>query len=105
MSFGGEHENTEIAGCIERQTILLAAAGNKGNNDPVDFPAGHPAVISVGSLNTYSKVSEFSAENPVLISITVGNNWHFSHPNQKLLKFSMGTSIATPGIAGLVCLA
>ena len=62
MSFGGQHDNAEME--KRHKAVLVAAARNKGNNDPVSFPARHPAVISVGSSNTYFKVSEISAENP-----------------------------------------
>ena len=109
MSFGGQHDDAEIAkrlDALKDKTVLVAAAGNVGNNNPVSFPARHPAVISVGSLNTYFKVSEFSAENPGVDIYYCGEQLApCSNPNnKKLLKFSTGTSIATPGIAGLVCL-
>ena len=107
MSFGGEHnaEMEKRLDALKDKTVLVAAAGNKGNNDCVEFPARHPAVISVGSLNTYFKVSEFSAENPGVDIYYCGEQLApCSNPNRKLLKFSTGTSIATPGIAGLVCL-
>ena len=108
MSFGGQHDDAEMVkrlDALKDKIVLVAAAGNVGNNDPVDFPARHPAVISVGSLDTYFKVSEFSAQNPDVDIYYCGEQLApCSNPIKKLLKFSMGTSIATPGIAGLVCL-
>ena len=108
MSLISQEEDAEMKkrlDALKDKTILVAAAGNKGNINPVSFPARHPAVISVGSLNTYFKVSEFSAENAGVDIYYCGEQLApCINPSKKLLKFSTGTSIATPGIAGLVCL-
>jgi len=63
---------------MKGKTILVASAGNKGNNKSVTFPARHPAVISVGSLHFFFKYPIFLLETQVLTSITVENCWHLA---------------------------
>lgn len=106
----------------DKGMIVIAAAGNKGDttNDP-EFPANFKeVVISIGSLNSYGKVSDFSKEKRTELFCygEVHAPW-FVHKNcvqqpcseQQLpyesacqLEFLRGTSMAVPAIAGLICL-
>ena len=90
---------------LEGKTIIVAAAGNSGNNCPVAYPARLPYVISVGSLSDYLKTSGFSPENSLVNTYYCGEVFApCIDVTGCMLKISTGTSMATPGIAGLVCL-
>ena len=108
MSFGFLDVINEIEDRLERlkdKTIIVAAAGNSGNNVPVSYPARHPGVISVGALDVNFKPSGFSAENKDVDTYYCGEVLApCSDSTKRMLKISTGTSMATPGIAGLVCL-
>ena len=102
-------ENNDImTKCLQKlndRTIIVAAAGNSGNNDPVEYPAKLSNVISVGSLDENFKVSSFSADNKDVNTYYCGELFApCMDPTFRKLSKSTGTSMATPGIAGLVCL-
>lgn len=63
MSYGSTYksivEEEIYSGCVKQGIVLLAAAGNAGL-DVQEYPANYPGVISVGSLNSDGKRSDFS---------------------------------------------
>ena len=85
--------------------ILVAAAGNNGDavNPNVVFPASHPAVIAVGSINKFKQRSTFSA---------YGNDLDFVMPGEDLITtygttyyvLESGTSFAAPLLSALIAL-
>ena len=108
LSFGDPDNQDSITECLEKlkgKTIIVAAAGNSGNNRSVAHPAKLPNVISVGSLDDDFKPSGFSAENRHVDTYYCGEVLApCRDPTGCMLKISIGTSMATAGIAGLVCL-
>ena len=108
LSWGDHDSNdvfTEHLNKLKDKTIIVAAAGNSGNNYSVEYPARLPNVISVGSLDKNFKVSNFSADNEDVNTYYCGEVFApCMDPTGLMLKNSTGTSMATPGIAGLVCL-
>ena len=108
MSFGRPelgHLEKHIRDLGKTNTIIVAAAGNGGGWDGVVYPAAYEEVISVGSWNTRLKLSSFS---PPLEDVDVNFYGELMVPHRdatkKFLKFCTGTSIAAPGIAGVICL-
>ena len=66
MSFECLYDFYEIEDRLDRlkdNTIIVAAAGNLGNNIPVSYPARHPGVIRIGTLDVNFKPSDLLAEN------------------------------------------
>ena len=108
MSFGRPEQGylkTHIKDLSKTNTIIVAAAGNGGGWDGVVYPAAYEEVVSVGSWNTMVKISSFS---PPLEDVDVHFYGELMVPHRdatkKFLKFCTGTSIAAPGIAGVICL-
>lgn len=105
MSFKCDGYDDEVAEQLEKiknDTIIVAAAGNIGNYGPVGFPANHPDVICVGSLTKYFKVAGYSPDE--VDTFYLGELLTPSSGSTTSLKVSEGTSMATPGIAGIVSL-
>ena len=107
LSFGGPAKwmENDIKRIQKKNTIVVAAAGNGGNWEGVVEPASFKDVISVGSLDTFLKESKFSPKGEDVDIYFHGEIMvPISDSSGKKLKFSQGTSMATPGIAGLICL-
>lgn len=65
MSFGLTNRSPELQTAIERAissgVIILAAAGNHGNNKSMHYPAKHKDVFKILATEKYGSVKEFSA--------------------------------------------
>ena len=108
LSFGNYAEwmKKPIKEILKHNTIVVAAAGNDGNWTGVTNPALVKGVISVGSLNTRLMVSETSPTGEKVdihfygeIMVPVSDD-----DAGDTLMFSKGSSMAAPGIVGMICL-
>ena len=115
MSFGvikelDIEEKKEMRDLIEELSrlgvILVASAGNYGDNKPTLFPASHHCVISVGTLHKFSKPAATNPSHGVDVYAPGAN---IAAPVAIIdihdgVKMDTGSSCATPAIAGLVAL-
>ena len=99
MSFGCEKLHGDITKRIdmltERKVVCVAAAGNDGPCEQVNFPACLGNVISVGSCKSTGQKSDFN---------NLGNI-DICAPGENLVPEKLkGTSYAAPAIAGIIAL-
>ena len=99
-----EEFDKKIKDIRNRNTIIVAAAGNGGGWEGVQYPALHKDIICVGSLDTYLNKSAFSPPSGVDILFYGEVMVPVRDSTKCFLKFSTGTSMAAPGIAGMICL-
>ena len=99
-----EEFDEKIKNICNSNIVIVAAAGNGGGWEGVQYPASHEDVISVGSLDTYLNKSAFSPPSGVDVLFYGEVMVPVRDMTKCFLKFSTGTSMAAPGIAGLICL-
>jgi len=83
--------------------IVIASAGNDGQNVPLRYPASYKEVISVGSINQYSDISSFSNNREAVDFLAPGEAINAYTSNGTVQKM-YGTSFAAPHITGLFAL-
>lgn len=104
ISFGTTENSEELHTAIqaaENAGILLIAAA--GNNGIVEYPAAYEEVMSVGSVNSQGKVSDFSAKGEELEIVAPGESVLSTGDFGGISVYS-GTSIAAPHIVGVASL-
>ncbi len=114
MSLGSPQADERIALAIERAVgrgvFVIAAAGNSGRPDDVNFPArwkGRPRLqrdtIAVAAVDRDGKVARFSSRGPEVDIAAPGVDITSTYLRGGYAKLS-GTSMATPFVAGVVAL-
>ena len=108
LSLGTEGEEKalkELVKYAKKQDVLLvASAGNNGQNN-ILYPARHKdEVISIGSVNAYDELSEFSAYGKTMSVMAPGEQIYTAAPDQAVAYWS-GTSFAAPIVTGAAALA
>jgi len=111
MSLGGPATNNTIWDAIQyaesRGVVLVCAAGNEGDNNPlsneVSFPAAYKECISVGAVSKRNgfPVAVFSSSNPFVDYAGIGVDVVSFKPGGGFQIMS-GTSMACPHVAGLI---
>lgn len=114
MSLGSPQADERIALAIERAVeqgkFVIAAAGNSGRPDDVNFPArwkGRPRAqrdtIAVAAVDRRGRVARFSSRGPEVDIAAPGVDITSTYLRGGYAKLS-GTSMATPFVAGVVAL-
>lgn len=107
MSFGATAKDADLEAAINyaasRNVIIVAAAGNAGDNE-VYYPAASEHVISVGSVGKTNKRSSFSNYGAGLDIVAPGEGILMAEPDGDYVS-GAGTSFATALVTGVVSLA
>lgn len=97
---------------LAKGTLIIAAAGNESNRPGVIAPVGHPAncpsIISVGAVDVDRKIAFFSCGTVDTVGqvdivgpgVDVYSSWKLPTNYRRI----MGTSMATPHVAGVAAL-
>lgn len=107
MSYGGPStgsiEKMAIDFANRRGVVLVAAAGNDGQDTP-SYPAAVPGVISVGNVDAASNRAFDSNFGPWVKISAHGENILSTFPDADGQEVRRGTSMAAPFVAGTAAL-
>lgn len=107
MSFGSNQQDPAIIEALHAYVagggIPIAAAGNDGQN-LVNWPARDKLVIAVGAVDRFGRRAAFSSGGDEIDIAAVGVDVVSTVPGGGVAKMS-GTSMATPGVSAIACLA
>ncbi|MDI6784990.1 MAG: S8 family peptidase, partial [bacterium] len=107
MSFGSDYGNTSeyeaIYAAFTSGITLVAAAGNDGYANSVDYPAVYPEVIAVTAIDRSLKFASFSSYGPEVDITAPGVQIYSTYKGSKYATMS-GTSMASPHVTGVVAL-
>ncbi len=98
-----------VAFAYGKGCLMTAAVGNEGT-DRLDYPAAYDHVIGVGSVDFYDNHSSFSNHNSSVDLVAPGQNRADDMggipvvKQGNVLKYTKGTSIAAPHVAGAALL-
>ena len=109
MSIGGGASSTlenAVNYAWNHGVILVAAAGNDGGSNSIDYPGAYTNVIAVGALDSNKVRASYSDGGPQLDIMAPGSNVLSSYTGSNSTYATLsGTSMATPGVAGAIALA
>jgi PKD repeat protein len=109
MSIGGANANVlqnAVNYAFNKGVILVAAAGNDGGNNSIDYPGAYPNVIAVAALDSNKNRASYSDGGPQLDISAPGSSVVSTYNGSTSSYASLsGTSMATPGVAGALALA
>ncbi|MFZ5753843.1 MAG: S8 family peptidase, partial [Bacillota bacterium] len=105
MSFSTSETNQTFARVMDmvhkRGIVLVAAAGNDGGTNSVNYPARFPQVIAVSATDRQDNIASFSSTGPEIDFCAPGVDIRSTWINGGY-KVSSGTSFAAPHITGIV---
>lgn len=109
MSFGMASDSTPLRDAINAAVsegiIIVAAAGNDGNNI-LQYPAAYDNVIGVGSVDLDRSVSSFSQKNTSVFVTAPGNNIvSLNYSGNDKYAIGSGTSFSAPVVTAMAALA
>lgn len=109
MSLGGGGSTTlrnAVDYAWNNGVLVVAAAGNDGGNNSVDFPAAYDNAIAVGALDSNKSRASYSDGGPQLDIAAPGSSVLSTYNSSNSSYSSLsGTSMATPHVAGALALA
>jgi len=107
MSLGGGESDREVALAIEyalqRNVVLVAAAGNTGPAGTVEYPARERGVTAVGAVDQHSVIASTSSRGPDLDVVAPGVGIQTTDVGGQWGSYG-GTSMAAPFVAGMAAL-
>lgn len=87
---------------VDKGILVIAAAGNDGIGEPLNYPAAYEWVKAIGSINANYTVSYFSNSGPGDY-VTFGHMIQTAYAGNKIILVS-GTSFSTPLITAIEAL-
>ena len=107
LSFGSPTASPTIFQAIfravARGVFVVAAAGNNGADNSVDYPGRYRETIAVGAVDRHGRVAKFSSRGNEVDTAAPGEDVLSTFPGNRYAKLS-GTSMATPFVTGVVAL-
>lgn len=107
MSFGidtpSQALHTAIRRAVEAGCTVVAAAGNDGRSQSVDYPAAYNEVIAVGAVDEYDNLAWFSSRGPEVTLVAPGNKVLSTAIGSRYLRLN-GTSMAAAHVSGAIAL-
>lgn len=107
MPKGSEKLEKAVREAINKNILVVCAAGNDGDGDSSDFEYSYPAayvdVISVGAVDKKGVPASFSNANLGVDVVAPGVSILSTYPNNQFAILS-GTSMATPHVSGSLAL-
>ncbi|MEA3137790.1 MAG: serine protease [Thermoplasmata archaeon] len=109
MSIGGG-ASTTLESAVNyawgKGSILVAAAGNDGASNSIDYPGAYANVVAVGATTATKAKASFSDMGPQLDVMAPGDTiWSTTFSSTTSYGTMSGTSMATPHVAGILALA
>lgn len=109
MSIGGPDSTVEhdaVTYAYNKGVIIVAAAGNDGGSNSIDYPGAYPEVIAVAALDSNKARASYSDGGPQLDIAAPGSNVLSTIDDSDSAYATMsGTSMATPHVSGAIALA
>jgi subtilisin family serine protease len=107
MSLGSSSDNLSfhqaVQAVYQAGIIQVAAAGNDGAYNTVNYPAKYPEVIAVSAVDANGQLASFSSYGPEITIAAPGVNIYSTYKGG-VYKTLNGTSMAAPHVTGTVAL-
>lgn len=106
LSLGGSSDSETLKRAVKyaqsKGGLIVAAAGNNGNNTPV-YPASYPGVLAVTASDPNDNIASFSSYGSNTFVAAPGVSINSLVPGGSYRQYS-GTSMAAPHLSGLIAL-